>query len=105
MMGLRIINPMTVHDTFAHPSAFGYATLTLGRIFWRIWIFEIRGEFAQNLRIDSEYFHVRPRSPLDLSNQYVTNFYECLTMLANDCQCLTIAYESCQRLRTLYQRY
>ena len=23
MMGLRIIKPMTVHDTFAHPSAFG----------------------------------------------------------------------------------
>ena len=52
-------------------------------------------KFAVNspkvLRIDSEYFHVRPRSPLDLSNQYVTNFYECLN---NASQWLPMPYNS-----------
>ena len=56
-----------------------YATLTLGRI----WILVIRGELAQNLRIDSEYFHFRPRSPLDLS---VPICYEFLRMLNNASQ-------------------
>ena len=75
-----------------------YATLTLGRIFLRIWIFEIRGEFAQNLRIDSEYFHVRPRSPLDLS---VPICYEFLRMLNNASQWLPMPYNSLRKLPTL----
>ena len=69
------------------------ATLTLRRIFLRIWIFEIRGEFAKKLRIKSEYFHVRTRSPLDLSVPIRYEFLRMLlstrkTMLANDCQWL-----------------
>ena len=74
------------------------ATLTLGRIFLRIWIFEIRGEFAQNLRIDSEYFHVRPRSPFDLSEPIC---YEFLRMLNNASQWLPMPYNSLRKLPTL----
>ena len=83
-----------------------YATLTLWRIFLRIWIFEFRGEFAQKLRLDSEYFHLGHPSvvlgPRPLLTNILRIYYECLPTLAN---ALRIANERCQRLRTLYQRY
>ena len=62
-----------------------YATPTLRRIFLRIWIFEIRNELAQKLRLDSEYFLGRPStSPY----QYFTNNTHALPMVPMAYQCL-----------------
>ena len=77
-----ILVPIT--DTKLHRDKFFNTALTHRRICLRIWIFEIRSEFAQKLWIDSEYFHLG--HPAASSYEYITN---ALRIFANACQCLT----------------
>ena len=78
---------------FHFRSVLAYATLTLGQIFLRIWIFEIRNEFAQKLRFDGEYVLDRPS----------TSPYQYLTHNMHALQTVPMAYQCLQKSMANYR--